>query len=69
MAPKVSVYMETYGCSANQSHSEIMAGLLLDKGCLIVDTPEKADVLVLNTCIVKEPTERKMLKRIKLKIN
>lgn len=64
MARKVSVYIETYGCSANQSHSENMAGLLRDSGCHVTDAPERAEILVLNTCIVKEPTERKMFRRI-----
>lgn len=65
MTQKVSVYMETYGCSANQSHSEVMMGLLRDEGCLIVTEPKEADVLVINTCIVKEPTEKRMIYRIK----
>lgn len=65
MTHKVSVYMETYGCSANQSHSEVMLGLLRDADCHIVENPEKADILVINTCIVKEPTEKKMIYRIK----
>ncbi|UCG95294.1 MAG: tRNA (N(6)-L-threonylcarbamoyladenosine(37)-C(2))-methylthiotransferase [archaeon] len=62
---KVSVYLETYGCSANQSHSEVMLGLLRDKGCHITKNPEKADILILNTCIVKEPTEKRIMHRIK----
>lgn len=65
MTRKVSVYMETYGCSANQSHSELMAGILRDRGCLIVGMPEEADILVLNTCIVKEPTEKRMIHKIR----
>jgi len=64
MTQKVSVFMETYGCSANQSHSEVMLGLLRNE-CLIVTEPEKADVLIINTCIVKEPTEKRMIYRIK----
>ena len=62
---EANVYIETYGCSANQSHSEIMMGLLERAGCKIVKIPEEADVLILNTCIVKEPTEKKMIHRIK----
>lgn len=56
--------METYGCSANRSHSEIMKGLLEKAGCKIVENPELANVLIVNTCIVKDPTEKKMIHRI-----
>lgn len=66
MTQKVSVYIETYGCSANQSHSEVMMGLLRDAGCLIVTDPKESDVLVINTCIVKEPTEKRMFYRLKM---
>ncbi len=64
MTDKISVYIETYGCSANQSHSELMGGILRDSGCLIVDKPEKSDIIIINTCIVKEPTEKKIINRI-----
>ena len=65
MTDNVSVYIETYGCSANLSHSETMEGVLESSGCLIVKNPENSDVIVLNTCIVKDPTEKKMMHRIK----
>jgi len=60
----VNVYMETYGCSANHLHSEVMLGVLKSGGCEIVGIPEIADVLIINTCIVKEPTEKKIIYRI-----
>ena len=60
----VRVYLETYGCSANQAHSEVMLGLLSRAGCEIVGE-ENADVVILNTCIVKNPTESKMRNRIR----
>ncbi len=59
------VYMETYGCSANQSHSEVMLGLLKKAGFEIVTHPKDADLIVINTCIVKEPTEKRMIYRLK----
>ncbi|MCD6477793.1 MAG: tRNA (N(6)-L-threonylcarbamoyladenosine(37)-C(2))-methylthiotransferase [Candidatus Aenigmarchaeota archaeon] len=62
---KRSIYIETYGCSANQSHSEVMMGLLKENGYNIFRSPEDAGVLVINTCIVKEPTEKRMIFRIK----
>ena len=60
----VNIFMETYGCSANQLHSEVMLGVLKRGGCEIVRNPEIADVLIINTCIVKDPTEKKMIYRI-----
>ncbi len=60
----MDVYFETYGCSANQSHSEVMKGVLESSGCRVVSNPENGDVLVVNTCIVKDPTEKKMISRI-----
>ncbi len=56
------ISIETYGCSANQAESEIMAGLLLKAGHELVDNG--ADLTVVNSCIVKEPTEAKLLSRL-----
>jgi len=61
----MKVYLETYGCSANQSDSEIMLGLLKERGYQIVNSPTKSDVNILNTCIVKSPTGNRMKYRIK----
>jgi len=55
-----NIYIETYGCSANQSNSEIMAGLLASAGFNIVKNKDIADVIILNTCIVKGRTEQRM---------
>ncbi|NIO22565.1 MAG: tRNA (N(6)-L-threonylcarbamoyladenosine(37)-C(2))-methylthiotransferase [Candidatus Aenigmarchaeota archaeon] len=60
-----SIYIETYGCSANQSHSEVMAGILEDNGFSVTERIEKADVIVINTCIVKTPTENRIRDRIR----
>ncbi len=61
----IKVYFETYGCSASFSNSEIMQGILKNKGYKIVDNIDEADVVVINTCIVKSPTEVKMWRRLK----
>ncbi len=58
------VYIETYGCSANQNNSEIMKGLLVQAGLQLTNNPKIADIIILNTCIVKEPTEKKIERRI-----
>lgn len=60
----MNVYIETFGCTFNQADSEIMAGLLQEEGCRLVDGPGDADVLIINTCYVKHPTEQKIITRI-----
>lgn len=60
-----SICIETYGCSANQNNSEIMAGLLSRAGFAIVSDGKNADIIVLNSCIVKGPTLQKIIYRIK----
>jgi tRNA A37 methylthiotransferase MiaB len=57
-------YIETFGCSANQNSSEIMAGLLVSHGFIQVNNEELADIIILNTCVVKEKTENKIKRRI-----
>jgi MiaB-like tRNA modifying enzyme len=56
--------METFGCTFNQADSQIMAGLLEERGGEIVESPEEADVIILNTCYVKQPTEQKIINHI-----
>ena len=58
------VHFETFGCAANIADSEQMAGLLKKADFQIIDNAEEADVIVLNTCTVKGPTESKILKRL-----
>ncbi len=60
-----NVYIETYGCSANQAESEIMAGLLSRANFNIVENIEIADVVLINSCFVKTQTEQKIIFRIK----
>jgi threonylcarbamoyladenosine tRNA methylthiotransferase CDKAL1 len=61
----MKVYMESYGCSANQADGEMMLGLLKNYGFDIVDSPEESDINIINTCVVKSPTENRMKYRIK----
>lgn len=58
------IYFETYGCTANQNNTEIMKGLCRQAGLEITNNLEIADLLVINTCVVKEPTEKKVERRI-----
>jgi len=59
------VYVEVYGCAANMADAEIMSGILESRGYRIVDHPEEADVLMIVTCVVKGPTEARMVHRIR----
>ncbi len=60
----MNIYIETFGCTFNQADSQIMAGLLQEDGNELVDDVEDAEVLILNTCYVKQPTEQKVVNRI-----
>jgi MiaB-like tRNA modifying enzyme len=56
------IFIKTYGCSLNISDSEAIAGLLKQAKFEIVKAEDEADLIIVNTCIVKEPTESKILK-------
>lgn len=58
------VFIETYGCSANQNNSEIIKGILRQSGYEITNNEKIADILIVNTCIVKGKTESKIKRRI-----
>ncbi len=58
------VYIQTYGCSANQNNSEILAGILRSSGYQITNNQDIADIIILNTCVVKNKTENKIKRRI-----
>jgi len=59
------VYIESYGCASNMEDAQIMVGLLKGAGYQLVDNPHEADVNVINTCIVKTPSEHRMIYRIR----
>lgn len=61
----MKVYIDTFGCTFNQGDSQIMAGLLQEDNAQIVPEMEDADVIIVNTCYVKQPTEQKVINRIK----
>jgi len=59
------VYIETYGCQMNASDSELLAGILVQNGYETADGLEDADVVLLNTCAIRENAETKVLNRLK----
>ena len=58
------IYIDTYGCSANQNNSEIIAGLVTQSGYQLTNNPEIADIHIINSCVVKSKTENKIKRRI-----
>jgi len=57
-------YVETYGCQMNISDGELMEGILERGGYQIVGAPEDADVVLVNTCAIREHAERRVLGRV-----
>ncbi len=60
----MKVYIETYGCTFNKADSQIIAGVLCQNEIDIVDDIDEADVIIVNTCYVKLPTENKVTYKI-----
>jgi len=60
----MKVYIKTYGCQMNERDSEALAGMLIRAGHEIAQTEEEADVLLFNTCSVREQAERKAIGKI-----
>ncbi|GAB5520260.1 MAG: tRNA (N6-isopentenyl adenosine(37)-C2)-methylthiotransferase MiaB [Rhodothermales bacterium] len=58
------VYVETYGCQMNVSDSEIVASVLREGGYGLTHDPEAADVVLLNTCAIRENAEQKVRRRL-----
>jgi len=60
-----SVYIKTYGCQMNERDSEAVAAQLLAKGLLLAASEDKADVVLLNTCSVRDMAEQKAIGKMK----
>ncbi len=58
------VFIETYGCRYNFGDTAKLVEILRRFGCTIVETPDYADAIIVNTCTVVGPTERRMLRRL-----
>ena len=59
-----SIYIETYGCQMNVSDSELMLGVLARDGYVRTDDPATADVMLVNTCAVRDHVEQRVLGRM-----
>jgi tRNA-2-methylthio-N6-dimethylallyladenosine synthase len=59
-----TVYVETYGCQMNVSDSELMLGKLTASGYDVIEGPEGADVILVNTCAIRDHAEQRVLSRL-----
>ena len=58
-------YIETYGCQMNVADSEVVAAIMQTTDCEMVDSVENADIVVLNTCSIRDNAEQKVQNRLK----
>lgn len=59
------VFVRTFGCSANQADSEILAGCLANAKFTLADSEADAELVIYNTCAVKGPTENRIIEALK----
>ncbi len=64
MTPRPTVFIETYGCQMNVSDTELMLGKLTAAGYDSVDVPDGADVILLNTCAIRDHAEQRVIGRL-----
>src|SRR3982750_3775290 len=59
-----TVYVETYGCQMNVSDSELMLGKLASAGYTPGEQPDGADVILVNTCAIRDHAEQRVIGRL-----
>ena len=59
-------FIRTYGCQMNELDTEIMAGQLIQKGLSPVQEEDQADLLIFNTCSIRDLAERKVMGKLGL---
>jgi len=62
--PGRRAYVETFGCQMNIADGELMQGILAADGYRIVQSPEEADVILVNTCAIRDHAERRVIGRV-----
>lgn len=58
------IFIKTFGCQMNVRDSEVISGLLKKSGFGIIDSPEKADVVIFNTCSVRKGAEDRVFSQV-----
>ncbi|MFT6203015.1 MAG: tRNA-2-methylthio-N6-dimethylallyladenosine synthase, partial [Spirosomataceae bacterium] len=58
------LYIESYGCQMNFADSEIVASILRNEGFATTSVKEEAELILLNTCAIRDNAERKVRKRL-----
>lgn len=58
------VYIETYGCQMNQADSEVVGAILKNEGYELTDDLYEADVVLVNTCSIRENAEQRVKNRL-----
>ena len=61
---KPKVYIETYGCQMNVNDSEVILSILQDAGYALTENIEEADVILANTCSIRDNAEQRIWGRI-----
>ena len=57
-------YIETYGCQMNVADSEVVAAIMQTTDCEITDHIEQAEIIILNTCSIRDNAEQKVQHRL-----
>ena len=57
-------YVESYGCAMNFADSEVVASILLKENIACTSHPNEADIILINTCSIREKAEEKIRKRL-----
>jgi tRNA-2-methylthio-N6-dimethylallyladenosine synthase len=60
----MKLFLQTFGCQMNERDSEAVEGLLIDRGYEKASLPEEADLLLYNTCSIRDHAEQKVFGRI-----
>ena len=60
----MKVFIKTYGCQMNVRDSEALAGMLTHSGAELTNSEAEADVMIFNTCSVRDQAERKAIGKI-----
>lgn len=60
----MKIFIRTFGCTLNQSDSEVMAGFLAKAGHKLVEDVDKAELVVFNTCTVKDNPEKRFFSEL-----